>query len=275
MNEDEPKGLSPYERWPCKRGVHIHCRVNVVINRLRCPRMALYGGLLLLAWLCPINSLRYRLILCAAACLELVLVLRWIWPRRRLRIAVAAFLVTVVAWVLSPSRSVDAEALRERYVARLLAYGNVRYLWGGEGRLGIDCSGLPRRALRDALWRRGVTSFNGGLLREALRQWWFDASAKALAEGHCGYVVPLGIHGTIKEMPCQGLLPGDLAITVSGVHVLCYLGGDRWIQAEPEIRRVVVLNGRTDDNVWFDEPVKTYRWRVLESEFGVFMNKNR
>ena len=238
----------------------------VGIKRWRISRLALYGILLVLAWLCPVNALRYRLILCAVAVLELALILRWIWPRRRLRCVAVGLLVAIAGLLLSPSRPTDTSTLRDRYVARLLAYEGVRYLWGGEGRLGIDCSGLPRRSLRDALWRRGLATWNGGLVREALRQWWYDASAKALAEGHRDYVVPLGNPGTIKEMDYGGLQPGDLAITVSGIHVLCYLGGDRWIQAEPDIRRVVVLNGRTDDNPWFDMPVKTYRWRMLERD---------
>ena len=238
----------------------------VGIKRWRISRLALYGILLVLAWLCPVNALRYRLILCLSGMLVLVLAMRWIWPRRRLRFAAAAFLIAVGALVFSPSRPLDADALRKSYVDRLVSYKGVRYLWGGEGRLGIDCSGLPRRALRDALAWRGLVTWNGGLVRESLRQWWFDASAKALAEGHQNYVVPLGIHGTIKEMDYDDLQPGDLAITASGIHVLCYLSGDRWIQAEPEIRKVVALNGRTDNNPWFDMPVSMYRWRVLESE---------
>lgn len=238
----------------------------IKIRAKRIPRLGLYGLLFVLAWLCPVNALRYRLILCLIGLLVLGLAMRWIWPRRRLRFAAAAFLVAVSALVFSPSRPMDAEALRESYVERLVSYEGVRYLWGGEGRLGIDCSGLPRRSLRDALWQRGFATWNGGLVREALRQWWYDASAKAMAEGHRDYVVPLGIHGTIKEMDYEGLQPGDLAITASGIHVLCYLGGDRWIQAEPEIRKVVVLNGRTDENPWFDMPVKMYRWRMLASE---------
>lgn len=178
----------------------------------RIPRIGLYGLLFLLAWLCPVNALRYRLILCLSGMLVLVLAMRWIWPRRRLRFAAAAFLIAVGALVFSPSRPLDADALRESYVDRLVSYKGVRYLWGGEGRLGIDCSGLPRRALRDALAWRGLVTWNGGLVRESLRQWWFDASAKALAEGHRGYVVPLGNAGTIKEMSYEGLQSGDLAI---------------------------------------------------------------
>ncbi|MGI5868853.1 MAG: fused DSP-PTPase phosphatase/NAD kinase-like protein [Kiritimatiellia bacterium] len=234
-------------------------------NRRRISGFVLCSVLLVLAWLNPVNALRYRLLFCAIFVLELALVLWWIWPRRRLRHVAAGFLAVVAGVLLSPSRPTDAARLHDRYVSRLKAYEGVRYLWGGEGRLGIDCSGLPRRALRDALGWQGVATVNGGLLRDALRLWWFDASAKALAEGHRNAVVPLGIHGTIKAMDCDGLLPGDLAITASGVHVLCYLGDGRWIQAEPAIRRVVVLNGRTDENAWFNVPVNVYRWSQIPS----------
>lgn len=232
------------------------------LHRVLC--LIVCSVLLGLAWLNPVNALRHRLILCAVAILWLALVLWWIWPRRRLRHVAVGFLVVVAGVVLSPSRPTDAARLHDRYVSRLKAYEGVRYLWGGEGRLGIDCSGLPRRVLRDALLWQGVATLNGGLLREALRLWWFDASAKALAEGHRDAVVPLGISGTIKAMDCDGLLPGDLAITASGVHVLCYLGDGRWIQAEPAIRRVVVLNGRTDENSWFNVPVNMYRWSQIK-----------
>ena len=237
-----------------------------LVGKFRCiPRLGLYGFLLVMAWLCPVNALRYRLILCLFGLVELGLAMRWIWPRRHLRFVVVGLLVVIGGLLVSPSRPTGTGMLQDRYAARLVAYEGVRYLWGGEGWLGIDCSGLPRRALRDALMRQGVATLNGSLLREALRQWWFDASAKALAQGHRGYVVPLNNHGTIKAMDYEGLQPGDLAITTTGVHVLCYLGEDRWIQAEPEIRKVIILNGRTDENLWFDVPVKMYRWQMFES----------
>jgi hypothetical protein len=64
-------------------------------------------------------------------------------------------------------------------------------------------------------------------------------------------------------MDYSGLLPGDLAVTASGVHILAYLGGDMWIQAEPGIGAVAILNGRHDVNGWFQQPVTTHRWSVL------------
>lgn len=192
-------------------------------------RLAFHGGLLAFAWLCPVNALMYRLVLCAAFLLELALVMRCVWHQPRVRAALLAAIAVFCAVVLSPRVQFDVSALRERYVMRLTAYDGVRYRWGGEGRLGIDCSGLPRKALRDALWREGLLMLNGGLIREALRQWWFDASAKALAQGYRGYLVPLPERGTIRTMAYDGLQPGDLAVTESGIHVVCYLGDGRWI----------------------------------------------
>ena len=86
--------------------------------------------------------------------------------------------------------------------------------------------------MRDALLAYGVRHGNGRAIREWVGQWWFDASARALAEGYRGYTVPVGMGGTIREMDYGKLRPGDLAVTVSGVHILAYAGGGRWIQAD-------------------------------------------
>jgi hypothetical protein len=59
------------------------------------------------------------------------------------------------------------------------------------------------------------------------------------------------------------LLPGDLAVTADGKHVMVYLRGDQWIQAEPGIGKVAIMNARIDDNVWFHVPVTTHRWTIL------------
>ena len=35
------------------------------------------------------------------------------------------------------------------------------------------------------------------------------------------------------------LRPGDLAVTEDGVHVMAFLGDQRWIEADPDAKRVL------------------------------------
>ncbi len=136
--------------------------------------------------------------------------------------------------------------------------------------LALERAGLKDRvvvtsidAIADALLAYGIRHFNSGALRMFARHWWSDASAKALAQGHRNYTMPLEPHGTIQHMDDSGLLPGDLAVTSSGVHILAYLGDGQWIQADPGIGAVAILHGHSDSNRWFEVPVSTYRWPVL------------
>ena len=64
-------------------------------------------------------------------------------------------------------------------------------------------------------------------------------------------------------MSYDELKTGDLAITANGVHVVVYVGNGKWIQADPGIGLVATLDGRTDENSWFDSAVNIFRWKVL------------
>ena len=185
------------------------------------------------------------------------------WKRKPMRVAALILpLLATIPFIL-PGGKIDANELRQDYVRRMAEFEGTKYFWGGESSRGIDCSGLPRRALRDALLAYGARHFNGRAFRGYLEQWWFDASAKALGEGYREYTSPVGITGTIHEMDYRDLAPGDLAVTTSGVHVLAYAGDGRWIQADPGFGAVVTLDGRTSDNGWFFIPVTTHRWQLL------------
>jgi hypothetical protein len=64
-------------------------------------------------------------------------------------------------------------------------------------------------------------------------------------------------------MDYANLQPGDLVVTEDRRHILAYIGGEYWIQADPGAGKVIVKNGRTSSNGWFAVPVTSHRWSVL------------
>ncbi len=211
----------------------------------------------------PLSStiLKLAFLGCLVAAWSGFVVLAW---KKPIRIALLLAPVLLAVPFLLPGGEIEADELRDDYVRRMTGFEGTKYYWGGEGSRGIDCSGLPRRALRDALLAYGIRRASGPALRAYLEQWWFDASARALGEGYRGYARPIGLGGIIREMDYGDLAPGDLAVTTNRVHVLAYLGDGKWIQADPSIGAVATLDGRADDNGWFRTPVTLHRWRLLD-----------
>ena len=213
----------------------------------------------------PVNSGLWRLLtLVAIIGITLsLLLLTWKWPVPR---TIVLLLIGVSITPLGlPTRPVDAIALRNQYIKQIKQLSDTRYHWGGEAAHGIDCSGLPRLALQQAMIHQGLKTLNGGLIRRAVSHWWFDAAADALANGYHNYAVPLNLEGDIHTMGYSRLEPGDFAVTADGVHLLVYLGDEEWIQADPGLGKVVILNGRTDPNQWFHRLVTLHRWTVLDN----------
>jgi hypothetical protein len=181
--------------------------------------------------------------------------------RKRILVCVALLPLLALVPFLLPGRQIDAAALRDGYVMNLRDFDGATYVWGGESPLGIDCSGLPRRALRDALWSEGMRHANGRAFRLWLDLWFIDSSARAMGRSHRGNTRPVGLTDALWRLDAARLLPGDLAIRTDGVHVVVYLGNDEWIEADPGrgiVRRWIPSE---NDGAWYD-PMSVYRWQV-------------
>lgn len=159
--------------------------------------------------------------------------------RTAIRFSLLGFTLLVGALLIGPaSTNAQPAAMRKKYVDGLRRYEGATYVWGGEGFTGIDCSGLIRRGLIDSQFVFGVQTRDSGLVRRALSLWWNDCSAKALSEMHQGLTVHQFDAPNIKGLDHTKLLPGDLAVTQGGVHILAYLGEERWIEADRSPRAV-------------------------------------
>ncbi len=208
------------------------------------------------------GALRYGLPI-SILCLWSILLIS-LWSRRRMRRLLLILPLAAILPFVLPGKPMDRLALRAGYVEGLRSFEGAVYVWGGESRSGIDCSGLPRRALRDALFHQGVTGMNGDALREWARQWWFDTSARAMGEGYRGFTRAVGIFGPLRKLDFTQLEPGDLAITADGRHVMVHLENGNWIQADPGPGKVEISNPETDPRGWFDSEVFVWRWSILE-----------
>jgi hypothetical protein len=184
-------------------------------------------------------------------------------PVRYFCLVVTLFAAGFIAW---PSRiKADADALRHDYVAALRRYDGVPYVWGGESLSGIDCSGLIRRGLIDALFTRGIRTADPALVRSALSLWWNDCSARDLGEARSGLTVPVVEVKNLNEFDPAKILPGDMAVTSNGVHILAFTGDRTWIEADPAADRVLTLTTPDPDCSWFKSNMKIVRWRLLQS----------
>ncbi len=229
--------------------------------RIALPLLTLTGGVL---W--PVNHILCRLmIVISAVCLAASICFS-LKRHRGIAAGFAAFILVICGYMSLGQQLADESTvleLRQIYVHELRRYEGTRYVWGGENLLGMDCSGLPRKALRNALLKSAFLNGNGRYLRHAVKNWWMDASASALANGYRHYLTPLEREGTVAEAPEDTLSPGDLAITDDGVHVMVFLEKDTWISADPNQGKVVVEKPSISHNPWFDSKVKFYAWSVL------------
>jgi hypothetical protein len=209
------------------------------------------------------NGLTRLLLLCGLAALWLaaIVVFR---QRRAVWIALLAGAAVLLGFLLLPGRAIDPSQLRAEYVRSLRPYQGAAYIWGGENRVGIDCSGLIRCGWIDANLRCGLCTANPEEIRQAIRIWWQDCSARELGEGYRDRTRTLLTTPALNRLDYGALLPGDVAVTHSGVHTLAYLGDRVWIEADPLAGGVLTVRAPAAGNPWFEEPMRIVRWSELE-----------
>jgi NlpC/P60 family len=214
---------------------------------------------------CPLRSTSIRLSIIALGGLVCFGMLLLIWRELWLRLPILLGFFLFLAFLCAPARSrFDHENLRQAYVADLKKYDGVKYVYGGENSLGLDCSGLVRSAMVKALRIYGTRRPDAGALRSSIRLWWRDCNAIDLGKGRTGDTFPIGTGEYAKLRDHDRIAPGDLAVTESGSHVLAYLGDETWIEADPTIGRTHIFSLTGQFAPLGDERVRFVRWRWLD-----------
>lgn len=233
---------------------------------LFCIWLALFPAFFIL-WYFPIINFPIRAVSCAVALLILIGSVFFAWKFRVLRLLLIVVYILVALFLVWPShRLVDRAALRSEYCEALKSYSGCRYVWGGEGYLGIDCSGFVRKGLEDALVIRGFSTLDPALVRESVSLYWHDTTAEVMGNGYAGRTYTITTCRTLNTLDHSLLQPGDLAVTTSGVHVMAYLGNQTWIAADPGENKVTTFTIPEQKNAFFFTPMKIVRWKVLATE---------
>ncbi|MFN2455232.1 MAG: NlpC/P60 family protein [Pyrinomonadaceae bacterium] len=186
------------------------------------------------------------------------------WKIKTIRVLCLITSLIACAFIILPGRNIDSMSLRRAYIDSLSRYEGTKYVWGGENKLGIDCSGLVRRGLIDADFKRGLLTVNPALMRAGGALWWHDCPAKGLLNQDCRQTREILSASSINNLEHSAILPGDIAVTSDGLHTLAYIGDKMWIEADPNLGGVVKVKVPAVDNYYFNTPVHLMRWNQFE-----------
>lgn len=184
-----------------------------------------------------------------------------LWDKKLIRLSCLSIAFIVSAISILPGYNPDGNSLREAYVQALNYYEGSPYVWGGESKVGIDCSGLVRQGLINANFQQGFLTFNPKLIRQSFSLWWYDASAQALGEEYKDFTKLLYDADSINKLNYTKIRQGDIAVTKDGIHTLAYIGNNIWIEADPNYQKVIKVKVPKPNNIWFTLPVKILEWQ--------------
>ncbi|MGC4044255.1 MAG: NlpC/P60 family protein [Armatimonas sp.] len=240
--------------------------MSVVPGRKRFrTRTALWlvcGGLVLALFIAPIQTNLGRYLSVGGLLGLWIAGLRLFWRRPRYRWIFLTPLAPALIMLFMPRVPSDPDAMRVAYLSALRSYVGTPYLWGGESRIGADCSGMLRRAMMDALVSEGLRRNDMSALRTAVALWWFDASAFAMSNEHQQRTIFQFEAENLNELHDSRLLPGDMAVVMDGKHILAYLGDNQWIDADP-VKGKTVIETTPTSTIWFTLNARIVRWRRL------------
>ena len=172
----------------------------------------------------------------------------------------------ILFYGFKPFSQTAIDKLRKNYIVCLKNFEGTKYKWGGEDEEGIDCSGLARIAMTDALLRSGVFRLNPKIWWNALDLAWHDQSAKSIAEGQRGNAIQLPIEPSfVNSLDHTLILPGDMAVLKNKKrsHVMIYLGGNQWIEAAAKPGEVRIASIPHQDRQYSKVPCEYFRWKYL------------
>jgi hypothetical protein len=216
-------------------------------------------------WYSPYVDFPIRVATVAVGALVLAGALVLVWRSRALRLALILFYVAAFVFLAWPATvPKDRSGLRASYCNALNSYLGCRYVWGGVGYFGIDCSGFVQKGLEDDLVTNGLLNVNPAFLRESAWMFWRRTTAKVLGEGDAGRTFVIIEGRTLNDLDYTLLMPGDLAVTMSGDHVLAYLGEKTWIAADPTEHKVTRFTIPERTNFYFSTPMRIVRWKILD-----------